>query len=59
MCRYMHFRDAGHISVSLSYRNSQNEIVKILKKCTKDINFMMKGYAPRISVCHFSIKIIT
>ena len=53
------FRDLGHIMVSLLYRNSRSEIVKILKKCTKYINFIMKGYAPRISVCHISIKIIT
>jgi hypothetical protein len=49
---YLRFRDIGHILVSISYRNSRNEIVKNLKKYTKNINFMMKGYAPRISVCH-------
>ena len=52
VCVYLHFRDIGHILVSISYRNSRNEIVINLKKYTKNINFMMKGYAPRISVCH-------
>ena len=52
VCVYLHFRDIGHILVSISYRNSQNEIVINLKKYTKNINFLMKGYAPSIFVCH-------
>ena len=52
VCVYLHFRDIGHILVSISYRNSQNEIVINLKKYTKNISFLMKGYAPSIFVCH-------
>jgi hypothetical protein len=52
VCVYLHFRDIGHILVSISYRNSRNEIVKILKKYNENINILMKGYAPRVSVCH-------
>ena len=53
---YLHFRDIRHILVSISYRNSRNEIVKILKKYTKNINFLMKGYTPRVSVCRLVLK---
>ena len=56
VCVYLHFRDIGHILVSISYRNSQNEIVINLKKYTKNINFLMKGYAPSIFVCHLVLK---
>jgi len=56
VCVYLHFRDIRHILVSISYRNSRNEIVKILKKYTKNINFLMKGYTPRVSICHLVLK---
>ena len=56
VCVYLHFRDIGHILVSISYRNSRNEIVKILKKYNENINILMKGYAPRVSVCHLLLK---
>ena len=56
VCMYLHFRDIGHILVSISYRNSQNEIVINLKKCTVNINFLMKGYAPSVSVCHLVLR---
>ena len=54
--RYLHFRDAGHILVSISYRNSQNEIVKILKNCTKHINFVIKKCDSHISTNIINIK---
>ena len=48
-----YFRDLGHIQVNKLYRNSQNEIVNNLRNSTKYINFAVKGYAPRVSFCHF------
>ena len=56
VCMYLHFRDIGHILVSISYRNSQNEIVLNLKKYIVNINFLIKGYAPSVFPCHLLLK---